>query len=329
VRGALGVLRMPNLFGGTTDDPTASPSATPSATAGASPTSEGATPTDLIGPGPAQPGELMLRFTQPCDVVPPILTPRVTFLHDGRVIWYRDDPADPFASGYLIRQLTSAGIDELRARITELGIFTEDAFYGIELRSGEQPRYVGGVCSNIYAWSENPGAEPVDVEAIMWLGDENEVVNEPAPERRALDSLARAVGEPEAWLADDAYWMTDPAVTYEPTDYVLLITLSDPRAATPGAPDVDDVWPFPESPDEFGEVRADAIPEQRCVAAAPDLVRGMADALATAGLEQFEGELNGANVTLPWAERGAAVDIYVSPRMPDGAPTCDVGQPPA
>jgi hypothetical protein len=98
VLGALVALRMPDLFGrGPTDVPEASVSATSratgGATAGASPTGEVATPTDLIGPGPAQPGELLLRFTQPCDVVPPILTPKLTFLHDGRVVWHHQDPA--------------------------------------------------------------------------------------------------------------------------------------------------------------------------------------------------------------------------------------------
>lgn len=304
------------------------PSPTPAASSGEATSSAApsAAPTTVpIAAGPAPAGDPLLRFEQGCDVTPPIIVPTFTVLEDGRAIWFRT--TDEFGNGeHVIRQLSPDGVQTIRQRVDQTGLFGADAFYPLEVRPGAEPPG-HGLCAYTFTWSDGEG-EPVVVGSIGWLGAEEEsAYYEPAPEREALHALAADLGDPESWL-DESAWSSAEAVPYEPTDYVVLVTDSIPQLADPAAPDIDALtWPFAAGPDAFGELREGTTPPQRCGIAAPEAVDTFADELAAAGLEQFVGALNGARITLPWAARGAAVEVWIFLRMPDDWPRCQVEAP--
>jgi hypothetical protein len=160
----------------------------------------------------------------------------------------------------------------------------------------------------------------------MWFGDEEEsAYYEPSPERLALHQLAIDIQDPEAWI-DPSGWEDSEAVPFVPVTYLVLAGVTSPQLPTEGAPDVDAVtWPFDQEPDAFGEPVGDA--RQRCAIADAAAIEVLAAELAAAGLEQFEGVPNGANVTLPWGSRDAALDLFIYPQMPDGEPPCGGSAP--
>lgn len=311
----------PSPTPGATTSP-AAPTETASPTDGPMPTEE-PTPTD---PTPTEsaatglgPDDTLLSFVRQCDVLPPIVGPTTTVLGDGRVIWPQMESVQG-PSVLSERTLGDAGIDRLIAEIRDNGLFETDAVYRHERRPGTPEPPGHGLCVYDFIWHADD--EPVHVSSTMWLGDEEEeTYYEPAPERRALDDLARRLADPESWFDADE-WAEAAATPFEPDSYLVLARLFDgAQLATLGAPDIDEVsWPFAEPPHAFG----DELPQgMRCgVAPAADAER-LAAELAAAGMEQFERPADGPMLTLPWAARDSAVEILLHPQRPDGEPPCE------
>ncbi len=292
----------------TTPSPSASAdaSATPSPSATSQPS-----PTPAIGAD-----EALLSFTPLCDVIPPIISPTVTIMGDGRVVWAPSGPGEPPSLN--IRELNSAGMDRVRAAVAETGVFDADGEFSLVLRPGAEPPG-HGLCRWTFRWAGGP--DPVVVRSDMWLGEEEEsAYYEPAPERRAIHDLAMLVQAPESWIESDG-WADADARPYEPDGYVVIATRFFPEAATEGAPDVDAVpWPFAEGPDTFGEPTPGG--NGRCAVGDAAAVEELTAALAAAGLEQFESVIGWANATLPWSSQGASLDVLIHPQHPDGEPPC-------
>lgn len=313
--------RLPGLIDEVGSGP--SPTASPSASA-AAPTASEAAPSETPAPSASQSipptgaGDSLLTFTPSCDVVPPVLVPATTIVEDGRAVWRDENGA------YHVRQLSSVGLEQLRAEIDGTGLFETSGNYEL-VRRQDAPEPPGhGVCVWTFAWSD--GDSPtVDVASVGWLGDEEEAAYyEPSPERRALDDLAQQLMDPEAWFTDDD-WLQPAAAPFEPDRYLVTAGVFGPEAATEGAPDIDTVsWPFADAPDAFG-VPTGSVPASRCAAADAAAVEQLAADLATSGLDQFSGPLSGSSAILPWAARVASVEVSVWPVMPDSSPGCPTG----
>jgi hypothetical protein len=308
------------LIGPPTGDD-ASPS--PSASASASPSAPVSEPSTEASAEPSAtpvavgPDDTLLSFIQRCDVEGPIVGPSVTILGDGRVIWYRLNEDE--SSTLSVRQLNGRGLTQVVDAVTTTDLFDADGTYRLVRRPGTPEPPGHGLCTWDFAWSG--GDAPVRVSSTMWLGDEEEAAYyEPAPERLALHDLAINVQDPEAWI-DASGWADPEAAPFAPLTYLVLVTSTVAEAATLDAPDVDAVtWPFEDGPDTFGEPTGEE--QQRCGIADAAAIETLANELAAAGLEQFEHITGGPNVTLPWAARGAAVDVLIYPQRPDREPPC-------
>ena len=302
--------------------PSASPSTSPSAPASPS-SAPSAEPTGT--PIAGDPDETLLGFIALCDVLPPVIGPSVSILNDGRVIWNRLNEDQTVTLS--VRRLNAQGLAQVTDAVTGTGLFETDGAYDL-VRRPDTPDPPGhGLCRWVFDWTG--GAEAVQVESTMWLGDEEEsAFYEPAPERFTLHELAVDVQDPEAWI-DPAGWKDPEAAPFAPASYLVLASVTIPEIATEGAPDVDSVtWPFDQQADAFGEPVGEG--QQRCGIADAEAVEQLAAELSAAGLEQFEGVPNGATVTLPWASRNAALDLFIHPQRPGGEPPCDgsvIGRP--
>ena len=292
------------------------PSVTPTVSAEATETAS-PSPTPVSAELPTGPADAVMSFTPRCDVVPPVVAPATTVLEDGRVIWRTDDGT------YVVRQLTTASLEDFRAEVESSGLFAASAFYEPVRRPGTPEPPGHGACLWSFIFSDGEG-EPVEVSSIMWFGDEEEsTYYQPSPERETLHSLAEQVMDPTTWYGDEG-WVQAEAVPFEPEEYMVIATVTVPQLATQGAPDFDDVsWPFDAPPDEFGTVFGVAQPPTRCDVADVAAIEILADELAAAGLEQFENRpISGAGAALPWAARSAAVDLSIWILLPDGRPGC-------
>ncbi len=321
--------QLPGLIGGVGDDASPSPSAPPSAPASVAPTtSQSPEPSAEPSATPVAGGEseALLSFIALCDVLPPIIGPSVSILDDGRVIWNRLND-DQVSTTLSVRRLNAEGLAQVTEAVTGTELFEADGAYDL-VRRPETPDPPGhGLCRWVFDWDGAAGA--VRVESTMWLGDDEESTYfEPAPERFALHELALDVQDPEGWI-DPAGWEDSEAVPFVPSTYLVLAGVTAPQAATEGAPDVEALtWPFDQEPDAFGEPVGDV--QQRCGIADAEAVDQLAAELAAAGLEQFEGVPNGANVIVPWSSRDAALDIFIYPQRPGGEPPCggsEIGTP--
>lgn len=320
--GAVAVLTVPNLVNRSVGVPaSASPTSQPSDTP---------TPSETLEPSPspspvsglADPGDMMLRLTEVCDVYGPVTRPTLTVTSDGRAVWLAEaSAAEP--QGYLVRRLTADGLAELRSRVEATGLLDTSARYVPEpLPDVEVPGQ--GACSRRFEYVADAVDEAVVVNAVQWFGDDFEAEYfQPSPERKELDALAGELNGIESWLGRNA-WDETPAAAYRAGRFLVVAAVAEDPFTTEGAPDVDEVsWPFDEPPDAFGEPAGDSEPQQRCAVADAAAVERLADELAARGLEQFEDIAPGAGVTLPWASHDASVNLLIYPQLPDGAPGCD------
>jgi hypothetical protein len=304
------------------NDPSASPSVAPIESGRPSPS---AAPTDTPPPPvatePATSGDaLVLRVVTlggPTD--PASMLPEFTLTADGTVIW-RPVSTTEFA-GYLTRRLTADGLAELRELIFGDGLLDADATHELEPLPDAEPPGRGGFA---HTFTVGEGADEVVVTSVGWLGDEEEATYyQPDPERRALDTLANQLRDPESLLGGDAW--EGPATAYEADEYLLVLT---PYRDVPpyGNPDVSQVpLPLDGSPDEFGDAYGDVQPAARCGVIGREEAAAIVEALTTLGVSAGNSvDLDRATAaSLDWAEGNGVVDLYLLPRMPGEYPGCD------
>ena len=153
-----------------------------------------ATIPDLAGQTP------MLTLTYGCDVVAPINPPATTVMDDGRVI----ATGQVAGYGWTVRQLSAAGLEDLREGVLGSPYLQASGEYVPRLRAdaGEPPGH--GACS--YTFTIPNDAEPIVVTTVGWFGDDEErTFYEPSPERKSLDGIARNLIEIDTALGDEAW----------------------------------------------------------------------------------------------------------------------------
>ena len=281
-------------------------SAAPSASAPAPVETEPAVANDLVlrlvtaGGGPTYPGDQL---------------PQMTLLSDGTLIW---QPSPDVSDALVTRQLTDAGLADLREHIFGSGLLDASADHGLDPLPGAEPPGRGVA---VHTFTAGQADDQVVVTSVQWLGDEEEATYyEPAPEREQLDQLVQDLRDPEALVAADAW--AGPATAYEASEYALfLIPYRD--AEWYDTTDVSEIrFPVDGPLDEYGVVSGESgPPATRCGVISHAEAAAMVEDLAAAGYELVG--LDRATVgSLAWAEGNGAVDLTVVPRMPDGYPDC-------
>jgi hypothetical protein len=312
------------LIGGPVgNDPSQSPSVTPTESgrpsASAAPS---ATPPPPVATEPATSGDaLLLRVVTlggPMD--PASMLPGTTLTADGTVIWR--PVSTTFFAGYLTRRLTDDGLAELRQLIFGDGLLDADATHELEPLPDAEPPGRGGFA---HTFTVGEGTDQVVVTSVGWLGDEEEeAYYEPDPERRALDTLANQLRDPESLLGEDAW--EGPATAYEADEYLLVLSAS--RDELPyGNPDVSAVpLPIDGALEEYGEAYGDIQPPlARCGVVTRDEAAAIVDALTELGVsdDNSVGLDRATAASLDWAEGNGTVDLWLLPRMPGEYPDCD------
>lgn len=158
----------------------------------------------------------MLILDYGCDVIGPINPPATTVLDDGRVI-ATDQAA---GSGWIVRQLSESGLEEVREGVLESPYLQASAEYRPQPRpdAGDPPGH--GACS--YTFTIPTGAEPIVVTTVGWFGDEEErTFYEPSPERKSLDGVARNLIAIDGVLGEEAW--EGPGLPFVAAEYSLHI----------------------------------------------------------------------------------------------------------
>jgi hypothetical protein len=286
--------------------PSASPTLEPSASA--SPSAEpSATPSPAPTATPAAGGtDLLLAFTQACDVTPTVLLPTTTILQDGRVIWQENGPT---AYQWRVRQLSEAGLSAVRARIAATGLLDQDGDYRPELREGVTDPPGHGLC--LFTFDHPDGQTDVSVSSVSWFGDEEEAAYyQPAPERRELDTFAQQLRSPETWLAP-ADWADAESVPYVADAFLVL---ASPAFGEETGPDLQDVdWPFEASPSSYGEEAGLGDPRPRCAVASRDAVEAYVAGQVQPGGEPIDLTAPATNLNLREGETWYTITLWSVP----------------
>lgn len=271
---------------------------------------------------PADPAtsELLLRFQRDADVSPrtmseeTVFPPDVTVTADGRVV---------LGWNGVVRQLSPSGLARIEQEVLTLPALQESADYLLE-RLPESPEPPGHGVGFSTFWLGD-GTEQVVVHAVAWLDDEEGVYWVPSPERKALDELANHLSDIEAWLGPDA-WAEPTARRFVSDSY--LFRLWPPNDAPPSGvevPAVDGVvWPFDGPIEQYG----DLMGERRC--GYLDLGQGFETLRLMRGLgvptypfgegpPQLSLDRYGSG---NFATDAGWFDFFLTPRGPDGYPSC-------
>lgn len=252
---------------------------------------------------PMEPADLAFRFQAACDVTPPLNGPTLTVTADREVVVASPDDATLWAG-----RLTPGAFADFMAAL-DLPALAETAEFRPELRpdAGEPPGH--GLC--VFAFNLGPATARVRVTSVSWFGDEEESMYYlPAPERRALDELARGLMLGTD-LFSDGSWETGP-VPYE-ADAFLVWIWADAASPTTGAPPLDDL-------DQIGDVTTfgEPIDGGRCGYLQLAAVRQVAETFADTPSPLT---LNAVSYLTAQTDAGW-VNIVTSPLAPDGFPTC-------
>jgi hypothetical protein len=248
--------------------------------------------------------ELAFRFSYRCDVTPPLVAPAFTLTADRQVVF-----ASPETGGWRTGRLTEAAFADLGAITIERPELARSADYGLERRpgAGEPPGH--GLC--VYEFTLGPPDERVRVTSVGWLGDEEESTYYlPAPERRALDDVARRLMRGAGFIPDSAW--SDPPAEYRAATHLVWLWFES-GSPTAGAPSLDDLSVL-----ERGEAFGEPIGSGRC----GYLERSEAEELAAAFAESRPPLDLGTVSYLTAASGSGWVTVVTSPMTPDGYPTC-------
>jgi hypothetical protein len=302
-----------------------SPSASTAASANSSPSGSPTPAASASAPAPDETApavaedDLVLRLVTAggAPTYPGDQLPEVTLLNDGTLIW---QPTPDVSSDLVSRQLTEAGLAQLREHIFGSGLLDSNATYELQPLPGAEPPGRGVA---VHTFTAGEGDGQVEVTSVQWLGDDEEsTYYEPSPEREQLDRLAQDLRDPAALVAADAW--AGPAAAHEATEYLLFLT---PYRDIP-AYDTADVsailLPLEGPLDEYGVASSvfSGPPVTRCGLVSHAEAAAIAEDLTAAGFEQV-GLDQATNASLDWAEGSGAVDLVLLPRMPDEYPACE------
>lgn len=229
----------------------------------------------LAPPPDATSGTPILTLRYGCEMVPPINPPATTVMDDGWVLTTR---RGGMGSGWIVRRLTTSGLDAIRQDVLGSPYLQASARYEPQRLPGAEPPG-HGAC--LYTFTIPGEGEGVVVESIGWFGDEEErAFYQPSPERKALDGLARNLIDIDAVLGNEDW--EGRGLPYLATEYVIeLVDGSEP--APDGSPTIDPAALGLGDLDAFGDprgvgrcgvaTRAQAFEFARVInAAAPDSV---------------------------------------------------------
>jgi len=276
--------------------------------------------------------DLLLRFERSCDVNPrsmsgiPVWPADLTVTSGGLVVFWSGGGSLGNSDGTMaVRQLNPSGLAKFRRDVLALPPLQESASYRLEHRPGAPEAPGHGVCGNSFIVGDGPDA--VAVQATNWQGDEEEAAYWVAsPARKALDELAMHLEQAEAWLGAEAW--SDP-VARPRVSGSYIFWLEPPVDIPPEGVDAPTVsglqWPFDGPIDQFG----DPVEQARCgylhTGQAFETLRLMRElgvfvhTLAAAPPRQAGLAAVGSG---EFATDAGMFSFWISPRSPDGYPSC-------
>ena len=258
-------------------------------------------PTD--SPTPAG-SERLVTLANGCND-PPHQNLVVTIMADGRAVRGVTDWSE--------RQLTPADLEKLTRDVLAAPLLQASGEYKAEQSQANpsiQMSIQGPICSYHFIIGEGTGA--VVVHSDTWQGDAQEAENwVRSPERKELDRLANLLLAATGWTT--AAWKP-----YVATSNLLWVT-AYPTPVPEGIPSaVKAAWPFNGPIEGFGDSMGVHEPATwRCGYLDPSQASGMLAALAGLGIEATLAH-DEANL----ATASGWVTIHLTPRAPDGFPTC-------
>lgn len=250
--------------------------------------------------GPAPGADVLLTFSEVCDVVPPLRVPTTAILADGSVVVGRGEVR--------IGRLNEDGMALIREEVLDLPVLQQPGSYEPQpLPDAEPPGH--GACA--YTFVTGSGPDAVTVNSVMWFGDQEEAeFYVPSPERKLLSGVARSLGEIEA-LLDEDLWSETPR-PYVATEFLLVLM------PFPG-PTEGDAIPYQQlglpGPDELdaaaGDTRCGVIPLEQAVTATREI--------RASGNPVSINEMPSATAD----DDGQGWSVIIASRTPSGTPTCD------
>jgi hypothetical protein len=157
----------------------------------------------------------LLTFAYGCDVVGPFNAPSTVVFEDGRVVL-----REPDSGAYIVRRLASAGMAHLEDNVMSSPYLRTSAEYTPVPQPGAEPPG-HGLCA--YSFTVGADTEPIVVSSVSWFGEQEEAAfYEPAPERKALDAIARNLMVIDSVL-DEASWEPAGWLPFIAEDYYLWV----------------------------------------------------------------------------------------------------------
>jgi hypothetical protein len=254
-------------------------------------------------------GSPILTLEAACDVVGPVNPPRTTIMDDGWVI--ATETSDAYQ--WVIRQLSAEGLAEVRHDVLGSPYLQASATHRPEPLPGAEPPG-HGACEYVFT-IPRADAGPIAVTTTNWFGDEEEgAFYQPAPERKALDGIARNLIAIAGLLSDEAW--VGPGRPYIGHEFLLSMG-NAPDPAPEGAQSVD--------PADLGLAAVEGFGGAGDVEGCGTLTRGQAFELARVLNEADPGldiQLHRLNTPYFDVPDGWVSGLFV-PRHPTGEPTCE------
>jgi hypothetical protein len=249
-----------------------------------------------------------LSLVRGCDN-PPRLQPMMSISGEGRVV---------LAIGsWSVRQLSAAGLARIRQEVLAAPLLQTSAEHLLERLPADSSGIVGvpvhGMCTYTFTLGTGPAA--VVVRSTSWNGDSEEAqFYMPSPERKELDRLANRLASVADWVTADG-WSDAAWSPFASASFLLWVeSLAGP--APDGIPSAAGVtWPFAGAIEAFG----DATGPGRCGYLQPTAASDTVRLLRGAGVD---ARLDAATYVTGLRTDAGWVKILLTPRAPDGFPTC-------
>jgi hypothetical protein len=235
---------------------------------------------------------------------------------NGRAVWI-----DP--NGDLVeRQLSAAGLEQVRQAVLGTGLFAVDASYGRDPLPGVLPPARGVATWRFQA--TNAAGTLVTVSMVTIDGDES-LYWVTSPERRTLDALGKKLRDPEAWLPTDA-WADAAHQVYRAQGWMVLVWSQPGDLPRPGTPDFAAyAWPIADAA-TFGVSADDPSVQKngtlRCAVFADAVIAPIAEQLGRDGVLGGTPDQGVSQADLGWAAGNGQVQVTLVKIWPDGSPAC-------